>query len=87
MNPRRETAMCPDLTASTSQTAPIDDAELLDAFVREASHAAFRAIVDRHAHWVYAAAYRQLRDPHLAEDATQAVFVLLCQRAKQMKPH
>src|SRR5580658_9442179 len=63
-----------------------DDTDLLRAFAVESSESAFRAIVDRHASWVFAAAYRRLRDQHLAEDATQAVFILLCQRAKQMKP-
>ena len=53
---------------------------------REGSESAFRTLVERHSGWVYAAAFRQLRDANLAEDATQAVFVLLCQRAKKMKP-
>jgi DNA-directed RNA polymerase specialized sigma24 family protein len=60
-----------------------DDGALLGAFAREGSEAAFRALVERHSGWVYAAAFRQLRDANLAEDATQAVFVLLCQRAKK----
>jgi RNA polymerase sigma factor (sigma-70 family) len=63
-----------------------DDGTLLSAFAREGSESAFRSLVERHSGWVYAAAFRQLRDANLAEDATQAVFVLLCQRAKQMKP-
>jgi RNA polymerase sigma factor (sigma-70 family) len=68
------------------ETAEIDDKALLSAFARDGSESAFRTLVDRHSGWVYAAAYRQLRDSHLAEDAAQAVFVLLCQRAKTMKP-
>jgi RNA polymerase sigma factor (sigma-70 family) len=63
-----------------------DDGALLSAFAREGSESAFRSLVERHSGWVYAAAFRQLRDANLAEDATQAVFVLLCQRAKKMKP-
>ena len=59
---------------------------LLGAFAREGSESAFGSLVERHSGWVYAAAFRQLRDANLAEDATQAVFVLLCQRAKKMKP-
>jgi RNA polymerase sigma factor (sigma-70 family) len=63
-----------------------DDSALLAAFVRDGSPEAFRMLVDRHAGWVFAAAHRQLRDAHIAEDATQAVFLLLFQRAKKMKP-
>ncbi len=46
----------------------------------------FRALIDHHARWVFAAAYRQLRDTHLAEDATQTVFILLHQRSQRMQP-
>jgi len=68
------------------ETAETDDGALLGAFARDGSESAFRSLVERHSGWVYAAAFRQLRDAHLAEDATQTVFVLLCQRAKKMKP-
>jgi RNA polymerase sigma factor (sigma-70 family) len=68
------------------EAADTDDGALLGAFAREGSESAFRSLVERHSGWVYAAAFRQLRDVHLAEDATQAVFMLLCQRAKKMKP-
>ena len=46
----------------------------------------FRALIDHHARWVFAAAYRQLHDTHLAEDATQTVFILLHQRSQRMQP-
>jgi RNA polymerase sigma factor (sigma-70 family) len=62
------------------------DPALLRAFAQDRSPQAFAALVERHAGWVYAAAYRQLRDHHLAEDAAQAVFVLLSQRIYRMKP-
>ena len=52
--------------------------------MREDSDAAFAEIVDRHARWVFAAAFRQLGDRELAEDATQSVFVLLAQRCHRM---
>jgi RNA polymerase sigma factor (sigma-70 family) len=68
------------------EAADTDDGALLGAFARDRSQSAFRSLVERHSGWVYAAAFRQLRDAHLAEDATQTVFVLLCQRAKNMKP-
>jgi RNA polymerase sigma factor (sigma-70 family) len=67
------------------ERAEIDD-DTVRAFARDGSESAFSSLVERHSGWVYAAAFRQLRDAHLAEDATQTVFVLLCQRAKKMKP-
>jgi RNA polymerase sigma factor (sigma-70 family) len=68
------------------QNVPQPDHKLLMAFARERSEPAFEELVRRHAQWVYAAAFRQLRDRHLAEDATQAVFLLLCRKAGRMGP-
>jgi uncharacterized protein (TIGR03435 family) len=64
--------------------APTSDRELIEAFVREESENAFRCLVERHARWMFAAAYRQLRDRQLAEDATQAAFIILLQKAHAM---
>ena len=55
----------------------LDDDSLLSAFLKDGDQSAFKALAARHAGWVYAAAYRQLRDSHAAEDATQAVLILL----------
>src|SRR3954454_13565206 len=66
---------------ATSGDAASTDAALLDRFARTRSQAAFRQVVDRYVNLVHAAARRQVRDPHLAEDVTQAVFLLLSQRA------
>ncbi len=57
------------------------DLELLQAFAANRSEDAFAALVDRYVRLVYSACVRQLGDRHLAEDATQGVFVLLSQRA------
>ena len=57
------------------------DGELLQRFVGRHDLAAMDELVRRHVDFVYAAARRQLDDPHLAEDVTQAVFLVLAQKA------
>ena len=58
-----------------------DDWQLLERFRRDGSQAAFARIVERHVGFVYHVCRRRLRDAHLAEDAAQAVFVVLARRA------
>ena len=69
----------------TTCTHISDDRQLLQAYALHRSEQAFREIVDRHGQWVFAAAYRQLGDLQLAQDATQVVFVLLARRAGAMR--
>src|SRR5208283_4445305 len=59
----------------------MDDWQLLDDYATRKSEEAFRTLVDRYAGMVYHAALRQLGDPHAAEEATQAVFIALAQKA------
>ena len=59
------------------------DRELLAAYL-QGSHEAFRALADRYVGLIYATAKRQA-PPHLAEDITQAVFLLLAQRAHTLR--
>ncbi len=57
------------------------DYELLREYVESGSEPAFTALVNRHAGTVYASALRQTRNPEMAEEVTQAVFILLARKA------
>lgn len=59
----------------------MNDWKLLQEFVEHRSESAFATLVRRYVDLVHAAALRQVRVPHLAEDVTQAVFLLLARKA------
>jgi DNA-directed RNA polymerase specialized sigma24 family protein len=62
-----------------------DDFDLLRAYVERQSEAAFTELVERHKAMVYASALRQTGDPSLAEEITQAVFIVLARKAASLK--
>jgi RNA polymerase sigma factor (sigma-70 family) len=61
------------------------DIELLRQYAREGSENAFASLVSRHANLVYSAALRKTGNPHAAEEITQAVFIILAKKARNLR--
>jgi RNA polymerase sigma factor (sigma-70 family) len=65
----------------------LDDIALLRQYTEQNSEAAFAALVTRHINKVYSVAQRHTRNPHSAEEITQAVFVILAKKADKLNQH
>ena len=66
----------------------LSDGVLLGQYVQESSQEAFRQVVERHAGAVHRACLRQLAGNHShADDATQATFILLADKADELLDH
>jgi RNA polymerase sigma factor (sigma-70 family) len=59
----------------------MDDMTLLREYAASNSETAFETLVSRRVGFVYSMALRQVRDPRMAEEVTQAVFIILAQKA------
>jgi len=63
----------------------MNDVELLKSYVSTGSQDAFTRLVQRHINLVYSVALRSTRDSHLADDVTQAVFLVLAKKARTIR--
>jgi RNA polymerase sigma factor (sigma-70 family) len=62
----------------------LTDQQLLREYIEHRSDPAFAELVRRYVDFVYSAARRMVRDAHLAEDVTQAVFLALAQQGPRL---
>src|SRR5216683_2461362 len=62
--------------AGCQATGEVTDGQLLERFVTQRDEAAFELLVRRHERMLWGVCRRLLADPHDAEDAFQAAFVV-----------
>ncbi len=79
------TRLMRDLRRHAAQPDDASDAELLGRFAQQRDQDAFTALVARHGQMVLSVCRRVLGDAHAAEDAFQAVFLVLARKAAALR--
>jgi DNA-directed RNA polymerase specialized sigma24 family protein len=72
----------------TGTAVGLSDAQLLERFVvchDEAAESAFAVLMERHGPMVLGVCRRVLNDPHAAQDAFQATFLVLVRKAGSIR--
>jgi RNA polymerase sigma factor (sigma-70 family) len=72
--------------ALLQEGAGMTDGQLLDCFLARREEAAFEALLRRHGPMVLAVCRRVLKNPHDAEDAFQATFLVLVRKLASFQP-
>jgi hypothetical protein len=74
----------PPASGSRRRDHPMTDGQLLASYVADPSGGALERLVERHAPMVYATCLRVTGERRLAEEATQAVFLMMARSARQL---
>ncbi len=73
-------------TPSLLSLPSVSDRDLLAAVAASGDRSAFGELARRYVDFVFASAVRQISDRHAAEDITQAVFIVLLNKAGAIRP-